>query len=153
MTKMTKAMLKKILELSLFFMMISTVVLLLPLKSFGTGEEGSQYVINIDVSPHIVNIESERGGEIRILTNMRYSLFAANGHSIFIYFNGSDSVENIRPTRDSLGNLVLKFNLEDLLTLQSWLKPKELNDVKVVVSMDNGDEYEGQDDVYITIKG
>jgi len=122
------------------------------MMSFGIGTDESQYSIAIDVSPNIINIESERWGEIRIRTDMRYSFFAANGHSIFVYFNESDSVENIRPTRDSLGNLILKFCLEDLLVLESWLKPNSTNDVRVVVSMDNGDEYVGQGEVYFTKK-
>jgi len=91
-------------------------------------------------------------GDIRIQTNMRYSFFATNGHSIFIYFNDSDSVENIRPTRDSLGNLILKFSLEDLMAIESWLRSNDVNDVKVVVSMDDGDEYIGHSDVYINKK-
>lgn len=143
---------KKILVLSLFFSGMSVVLFTLPLMSYGTGGENAQYFIDIDVSPNIINIESERWGDIRILTNMRYSFFATNGHSIFIYFNDSDSVENIRATRDSLGNLILKFSLEDLMAVESWLKSNSANDVKVVVSMDNGDEYSGQGEVYITRK-
>ena len=143
---------KKILVLSLFFIGMSVFLFFLPMSSYGAGGENAQYVIGIDVSPKIINIESERWGDIRILTNMRYSFFATNGHSIFIYFNDSDSVENIRPTRDSLGNLVLKFSLEDLMVLVSWLRPNDFNEVKVVVSMDNGDEYIGQGEVFINNK-
>jgi hypothetical protein len=83
---------------------------------------------------------------------LRYSLYASNGHSIFVYFNESDSVENIRPTRDSLGNLILRFGLEDLLAIEDWLRPHDSNEVTVVVSMDNGDEYIGHCEVYLTIK-
>lgn len=144
--------LKKILVLSLVFFGMSAAAFFLPMMSYGAEGEIAQYSLGIDFSPNIINIESERYGEIRILTDMRYSFFATYGHSIFIYFNGSDSVENIRPTRDSLGNLILKFSLEDLLVLESWLRPNDVNAVKVVVSMDNGDEYMGQDDVYITKK-
>jgi hypothetical protein len=149
---MKQVKLKKILVLSLFIIGMSAVVFFLPMTSYGAGGENAQYFIDIDVSPNIINIESERWGDIRILTNMRYSFFATNGHSIFIYFNESDSVENIRATRDSLGNLILKFSLEDLMVLESWLKPNNVNDVKVVVSMDNGDEYIGQSEVLITKK-
>jgi hypothetical protein len=149
---MIQVELKKFLARSLFFVAISAFVFLLPVTSYGAGGENAQYFIGIDVSPNIINIESERVGEIRILTNMRYSFYATNGHSIFIYFNDSDSVENIRATRDSLGNLILKFSLEDLLVIESRLKPNDTNDVKVVVSMDNGDEYIGQGEVYITKK-
>jgi hypothetical protein len=144
--------LKNVLVLSLFFIGMSALVVFFPTASYGAVGDDAQYTIGVDVSPNIINIESERWGDIRILTDMRYSFYAANGHSIFIYFNDSDSVENIRATRDSLGNLILKFSLEDLLDLESWLKPNNTNIVKAVVSMENGDEYTGQSDVYITKK-
>ena len=144
--------LKKILVLSVYLIGMSAFVLFLPMTSVGTEVEDAQFNIGIDVSPNIINIESERWGDIRILTDVRYSSYAANGHSIFIYFNGSDSVENIRATRDSLGNLILKFSLEDLMVLENWLKPNAVNDVKVVVVMDDGDGYTGQGEVYITKK-
>ena len=144
--------LKRILVLSAYLVGVSVLVFSLPMTSVGAEVEDAQINIGIDVSPNIINIESERWGDIRILTDVRYSSYAANGHSIFVYFNGSDSVENIRATRDSLGNLIVKFSLEDLLVLESWLKPNAANDVRVVVSMDNGDEYVGQSEVYITKK-
>jgi hypothetical protein len=144
--------LKGILVLSAYLVGVSALVFSLPITSVGAEVEDAQINIGIDVSPNIINIESERWGDIRILTDVRYSSYAANGHSIFVYFNGSDSVENIRATRDSLGNLIVKFSLEDLLVLESWLKPNAANDVKVIVSMDNGDEYVGQSEVYITKK-
>jgi hypothetical protein len=108
--------------------------------------------MGVDVSPNIINISSERGGEIRIFTDMRYSAFIADGDSVFIYFNGSDTVENIRATRDSWGNLILKFNLEDLLALETFLVPDAFNDVEVVVVMNNGDAYSGLDEVYLADK-
>jgi hypothetical protein len=142
--------LKRFLVLSVLFIGMSAFVL--PGMSYGSGGDGAQYLLGIDVSPKSINIESERGGDIRILTDMRYSFYVTSGHSIFIYFNESDSVESIRATRDSLGNLILKFSLEELLFLENWLKPNTVNDVRVVVSMDNGDEYMGQGEVMITKK-
>ena len=142
----------RILALLLFFSGMSALVFFLPMTSYGTAGDENQYSIAIDVSPNIINIESERNGAIRILTRLRYSLYAENGHSIFVYFNDSDSVENIKPTRDSLGNLILRFSLEDLLAIESWLKPFSYNDVMVVVVMKNQDEYIGRDEVYITKK-
>ena len=149
---MTLVELKKIVAGSLFIIAMSAFLFFLPVTSYGASGENAQYFIGIDVSPNIINIDSQRWGEIRILTNMRYSFYATNGHSIFIYFNDSDSVENIRATRDSLGNLILKFSLEDLLVVESWLRPNDTNEVKVVVSMDNGDEYAGLGEVYINKK-
>lgn len=144
--------LKNVLVLSLFCLGISAFTIFLPVTSYAAGGDAAELTMGVDVSPNIINIESERWGDIRIFTDLRYSLYAANGHSIFVYFNDSDSVENIRATRDSLGNLILKFSLEELLVLESYLKPQDTNSVKVVVSMDNGDEYTGWSDVYITKK-
>ena len=144
--------LKNVLVLSLCFLGLSAFTIFLPVTSYAAGGDAAELTMGVDVSPNIINIESERWGDIRIFTDLRYSLYAANGHSIFVYFNDSDSVENIRATRDSLGNLILKFSLEELLVLESYLKPQDTNSVKVVVSMENGDEYTGWSDVYITKK-
>ena len=149
---MNQVGLKNVLVLSLCFLGLSAFTIFLPVTSYAAGGDAAELTMGVDVSPNIINIESERWGDIRIFTDLRYSLYAANGHSIFVYFNDSDSVENIRATRDSLGNLILKFSLEELLVLESYLKPQDTNSVKVVVSMDNGDEYTGWSDVYITKK-
>lgn len=133
--------------LSAFSIAITTFALYLPLTCYG-----DEYQMGVEVSPNIINVASQRVGEIRILTDMRYSNFTANGESIFIYFNESDSVENIRATRDSLGNLILKFDLEDLLVLDTFLLRDQLNDVEVVVVMQNGDEYSGFGEVHLTDK-
>ena len=114
--------------------------------------QGAEYDLYVDFSPNIINISSERLGDIRILTGMRYSNFIANGDKLFIYFNGCDSVENVKATRDSLGNLILRFSLEDLLNVQSCLESDAYNYPQVVITMTNGDEYIGQGEVYITDK-
>lgn len=132
--------------------LVAAGILIASAMSYALGGEDDVYSISIDVSSNIINLESERWGDVRIYTSVRYSLYAANGHSIFVYFNDSDSVENVRPSRDSLGNLILRFSLEDLLDLDGWLKPHASNEVMVVVSMDNGDEYIGYGEVYLTIK-
>ena len=128
---------------------IITCVLYIPLTCYG-----AEYSMEVDFSPNIINIESERLGEIRVFTDMRYSAFVADGHSAFIYFNnGNDSVSNIRATRDSWGNLILKFNLVDLLTLRTHLAVDDFNSADVVVVMNNGDQYSGADDeVYLADK-
>lgn len=140
---MKRAIFKRVGTLSFFCIAVTVIALYLPLTCYAMG---------IDVSPNIINISSERGGEIRIFTDMRYSAFIADGDSVFIYFNGSDTVENIRATRDSWGNLILKFNLEDLLALETLLVPDAFNDVEVVVVMNNGDAYSGLDEVYLADK-
>lgn len=146
---MNRAISKKIGILSIFCIAIMTCALYLPLTCYG-----DEYAMGVDFSPKIINIASERWGEIRVFTDMRYSAFVADGNSIFIYFNGSgDSVPNIRATRDSWGNLILRFNLEDLLAVESDLVVDDFNNVDVVVVMNNGDEYLGSDDeVYLADK-
>ena len=144
---MSRAISKKIGILSIFCIAIMTFALYLPLTCYGDS-------MGVDFSPKIINIASQRLGEIRVFTNMRYSTFVANGGTAFAYFNGgAESVPNIRGTRDSWGNLILKFNLVDLLAVEDDLLPDALNSVEVVVVMSNGDEYSGVDDeVYLADK-
>ena len=143
---MNKSIFKKVSVLSVFCIAMTAFALYTPMTCYGDP-------IGIDVSPNIINIESERVGEIRILTSMKYSFFVSNGSNVFIYINGSKSVENIRATRDSRGNLILKFNLEDLLVLYEYLNTDGFNTFEVVIVTENGDEYEGLDeDVYIVDK-
>jgi hypothetical protein len=144
--------LKRISALLLFFSGMSALVFLLPMTSYGTAGGENPYSMDIDVSPNIINIESLRRGDIRILTKLRYSMFVEYGQSIYIYFNDSNSVENISPSSDSLGNLILRFSLEELLVIESNLRLNSLNDVTVVVVMDNNDEYIGHDETYIATK-
>ena len=145
---MIKAISYKRSRLSIIFATITVFVLSLPLVCYG-----AEYLMTVDVSPNIINIESQRLGEIRIFTDVRYSAYIANGDNIFVYFNdGEQSVENIRATRDSWGNLIVKFDLEDLLDLGDVLVTDDYNSVSVVVVMNNGDEYSGESEVYITDK-
>lgn len=146
--KMKKTLSKKIELMSV--VSIAAIILALYSPMLCHGEE---YDLFVDFSPNIINISSERFGDIRVLTGMRYSSFVANGDSIFIYFNGcSDSVPNIKATRDSLGNLILRFSLEDLLYVQGCLNSEAYNYPEVVITMDNGDEYIGEVEAYITDK-
>ena len=148
---MNRAISKKIGILSISCIAIMTFALYHPLTCYGVESP-----MGVDFSPKIINIASERLGEIRVFTNMKYSDFVAYGDSVFIYFNESDeSVTNIRATRDSWGNLILKFNLEDLLAVavENDLVVNDFNNVDVVVVMENGDEYSGSDDeVYLVDK-
>ena len=114
--------------------------------------QGAEYDLYVDFSPNIINISSERLGDIRILTGMRYSNFIANGDKLFIYFNGCDSVENVKATRDSLGNLILRFSLDDLLNVQNCLEIDAYNYPEIVITMKNADEYIGEGEVYISSK-
>ena len=145
---MNRAPCNKIGLLSLCFIIITSFVLYAPLVC-----HGEEYELSFDFSPNIINLDSERFGDIRVLTRMRYSFFVANGDSIFMFFNGcEESVPDIRATRDSLGNLILRFGLENLLTVDKCLARNSSTDAKVVISMKNGDEYIGEGEVFINDK-
>jgi len=140
---------KKACKYSLLSLVLTIILFQLPAVS-ATEPEVRELIV--DVSPKIINIASERNGEIRIATRMSYSFFTGYDCEAFVYFNGSDSVENIRGTRDSLGNLILKFNLADLLALGDILVADTDNDVKVVIVVTEDLEYSGGDVVYIVDK-
>ena len=144
---MKKIVLKPISILTVFCMVGASYAMPSP-----DTEVSLEFALTIVVSPNIINIESSRIGEIRINTGFRYASYIANGEAVFIYFNQSDSIENIRTTRDSLGNLILKFHLEDLLDLEENLYPDSENTVTVVLVMNNGDEFIGQDTVFLKDK-
>jgi hypothetical protein len=144
---MKRAVSVKMRRVSAIAVVVSFLGLCLPSTTLG-----AEYGLSIDVSPNIINIASERWGDIRILTRMRYSDYVADGSGAFVYFNDSESVSNITATRDSLGNLILKFSLNDLLVEEDHLLADAYNDVSVVVTMENGDEYIGEDQVYLVDK-
>ena len=146
---MTRTISRKIGAVSVLCMALTAFALVMPLLCYG-----DDFPLEADFSPKIINIASNRSGEIRVLTNLSYATFIAEGDSIFIYLNGgNDSVPNIQATRDSLGHLVLRFTLEDLLAVQSDLQIDGFNNAMVVVVMRSGDEYIGSDgEVYIVDK-
>lgn len=146
---MTRTISRKIGVVSILCMAIMTFALVRPLMCYG-----DQYSMEADFSPKIINIASNHLGDIRVLTDMSYSTFISDGNSIFIYFNGSnDSIPNIQATRDSLGHLILRFTLEDLLAVEADLMVDDFNQTDVVLVMNNGDEYSGSDnEVYIVDK-
>jgi hypothetical protein len=146
---MTRTISRKIGAVSALCMALTAFALVMPLMCYG-----DDYPLEADFSPKIINIASNRSGDIRVLTNLSYATFIAEGDSIFIYFNGgNDSVPNIQATRDSLGHLILRFTLEDLLAVQSDLQIDGFNNAMVVVVMRSGDEYIGSDgEVYIVDK-
>ncbi len=131
---------------SVFCIAITALALHMPMPC-----QGEDFTLTVEFSPNIINIESIRLGDIRILTNMRYSTYVADGDSIFIYFNESpDSVQEIRATRDSLGNLILRFAMEHLLDRQGDLNTDSgFNDAEVVIVMSSGVEYSATDEIFI----
>ena len=149
---MNKEIFKKIWLPSVLCIAITALAFHVPMTC-----HGEDLPLVVEFSPNIINIESEREGDIRILTRMRYSTFVADGDSISIYFNDcSESVQNIRAGRDSLGNLILRFALNELQALQekeNCLLIDAYNTAVVVITMKDGDEYSGSDEeVYINDK-
>jgi hypothetical protein len=151
---------RRIALLSIFCIAIVSFSFYLP-----TVCHGQDFDLNVDFSPNIINISSERLGDIRILTDIRYSDFNKDEDSVFIYFGercfdvGSEcsfTVENIKPSSDSLGNLILRFSLEDFLVVEDWLVIDSYNDAFVYIIMtdenNNTNEYRGVGEVYITDK-
>lgn len=146
---MTGTISRKMRAASILWMGLMMFALVMPLICYG-----DEYPLEADFSPKIINIASNRFGDIRVLTGMSYAAFVADGDSIFIYFNESNnSVPNIVATRDSLGHLILRFTLEDLLAVRADLHVDAFNNTDIVLVMRNGDEYIGSDDeVYIVDK-
>jgi hypothetical protein len=106
----------------------------------------------LEVSPNIINIDSNRYGDIRIYTNLRYADFKSS--VVFIAVNDSPPIEDgmITKTSDSLGNLILKFGLGELQAIESHLNIDDYNDFRVGIEKD-GVSLEGYDyGVYIIDK-
>ncbi|UCE73085.1 MAG: hypothetical protein JSV56_08570 [Methanomassiliicoccales archaeon] len=156
---MKKDIFKRICLLSVFCIVMTAFAAHLPTKCY--GETMTMWV---EVSPNIINIDAQRWGEIRIFTDLSYANYDFDGDDrdseVFVYVNElEDSVENIRPTRDSWGNLILKFNLEDLLNVPELMGSLIIDGdntftVVVIKSDDTGDTvWEGADsEVYVMDK-
>lgn len=83
---------------------VSLILLALHLPGTCYGFE-----IGVDVSPNIVNIESRGDAHrVRVFTNMAYSNVALSS----VYIN--DELIASWKTRDSWGNLIVKFYLDEL---------------------------------------
>ena len=143
---MNRAILKEFGMPSVLCIAMILFALYLPMTCYG------QEALDVEFSPNMINIDSERVGQIRILTGMRYLFYNANKaeEPLFIYFNDSEeSVQNIGATSDSLGNLILRFNLVDLLDVEGDLYVDELNVAEVVVVTESGNEYVGAAEILI----
>jgi len=154
---MNKIMTKKIFMVSFFCIALITFALHLPTTCYAE--------VRIEASPKIINIDGQRWGDIRIFTNLRYANYDFYGDDsnseVFVYINPVDgevreSIANIAPSRDSLGNLILRFSLGDLVEQQNLLNIDDYNTFQVVVIKTVygiSVEYIGQDDeVYVMDK-
>jgi len=149
---MNVTVIKKIGVISVFCIALSAFALYFPMICY--GEE----TCTVEASPNIINIDGQRWGDIRIFTNLRYANYDFYGDDkdseVFVYINPidgevSESVANIVPSRDSWGNLILRFGLEDLLEKEDLLNIDDYNTFQVVVIKNEGgvsEEYIGQDD-------
>jgi len=106
----------------------------------------------VQVNPNIINIDANRYGDIRILTNLRYSVYRNDTVSIFVN-DCQNSVAPISKTSDSLGNLILKFQLQALLSTEGLsLNIDAANTFEVVVVHEGVELSAIDDDVYIMSK-
>ena len=110
---MKKAIFKRICLLSILCIAMMSFLLHLPMTCYGEDEPES-CPLRFDVSPYQVNIDSD-GVEhyVRILTYTWYK----NADEVFVYIN--DNEDPIVPgyivlTRDSVGHLVVKIDLDAL---------------------------------------
>ena len=143
---MNRAILKEFGMPSVLCIAMILFALYLPMTCYG------QEALDVEFSPNMINIDSQRVGQIRILTGMGFSFYDANKaeEPLFIYFNNSDeSVQNIGASSDSLGNLILRFNLVDLLDVEGDLYVDDINVAEVVVVTDDETAYVGEAEILI----
>ena len=144
---MNKAIFKKICLLSVFCIAMISLALYLPMMCYGQGDCPDS--LRVEVSPYQVNIDAG-GAEhyVRVLTYTWYSNTAA----AFVYINDNDDPidpEDIILTRDSVGHLVVKIDLEALQ--EANLEVDTYHYLKIVVYLkDPADEcIEGTGEIYI----
>lgn len=106
----------------------------------------------VQVNPNIINIDANRLGDIRIFTNLRYSVYRSD--EVFLYVNGCEnSVAPISKSSDSLGNLILRFQLGSLLATEGVSLNIDAANTFEVVVMHLGVPLVAQDDdVYVMDK-
>jgi hypothetical protein len=107
--------------------------------------------MDVEVSPYHVNIDSRGANHyVRVLTYTAYS----NTDDAFVYINDDEDAvdpDHIRLTRDSVGRLVVKINLEALQAAN--LEVDTAHYLKVVAVLkqvvDDCAEKEGIGEVYV----
>ena len=145
---MNKAIFKKVWLPSILCITMISFLLPFPMTCYGEGEPCP---IRIDVSPYQVNIDS--GGadhDVRVLTYTWYS----NTAGAFVYINDNEnpiSSNYIILTRDSVGHLVVKIDLEALQDAE--LEVDTYHYLKIVVELKTATndcvEQEGTGELYI----
>jgi hypothetical protein len=112
---MNKTFFKKVSLSSTLCIAMTSFLLLFAVTSYGEDVlEPCPIPMTVEVSPYQVNIDS--GGvshDVRILTYSSYS----NTKGAFVYINDNDypiDSEYVKLTRDSVGHLVVKIDLDAL---------------------------------------
>jgi hypothetical protein len=148
-SKMKKAIFKKICLLSILCIAMMSFLIHVPMTCYGDDEPCP---LRVDVSPYQVNIDSG-GAEhyVRVLTYTSYSNTAA----VFVYIN--DNEDAIDPgyivlTRDSVGHLVVKIDLDALQLADLWSGSHDLT-IAVTPKFDEDCvEYVGMGEIQIVDK-
>ena len=147
---MNKSILKKIGMLSIFCLALTAFGLQVPMTCYGQDEVVT-CPMRIEVSPYQVNIDARGAAHyVRVLTYTWYS----NTAEAFVYINDYEDPidpDSIVLTRDSIGHLVVKIDLDALQDAE--LEPDTYHDLKIVVELkeviDGCDEKEGIGYIYI----
>jgi hypothetical protein len=147
--KMTVTLSKKILSTSILCIAMMTLLFHFPMTSF--GQEVCPLDLRVEVSPYQVNIDA--GGVahyVRVLTYTSYS----NTAKAFVYIDDNTlpiDPDNIELTRDSIGHLVVKIDLNALQ--DAALEAETIHFLKIAVvlktSIDECLEKEGVGEIYI----
>ena len=120
---------KKILSRSIFFIALLAFLLGFSLTAF--GQDGCPLPLGVEVSPYQVNIDADGAAHyVRVLTYTAYS----NTAQAFVYINDNDipvDPESIQITRDSIGHLVIKIDLDALQ--DAGLEPVTNHYLKIAV--------------------
>jgi hypothetical protein len=150
---MNRAIFKKIVSPSILCVAMMSFLFCLPMTCF--GEEGPCPIgLGVDVSPYQVNIDA--GGVahyVRVLTYTAYS----NTAEAFVYINENEEAidpEYIELTRDSVGHLVVKIDLDALQ--DAGLEPETTHYLTIAVvlktEIDGCLGKEGVGEIYIVGK-
>ena len=149
---MNRVIFKKIVSPSILCIAMICFLFYLPMTCF--GEEGCPIGLGVEVSPYQVNIDA--GGVahyVRVLTYTQY----INTAGAFVYINeNEDPIESeyIELTRDSVGHLIVKIDLDALQ--DAGLEAETTHYLRIVVTLKtsvNGcSEKEGVGEIYIVGK-
>ena len=126
---------KRVLRLCIKVLLISTILTV----SLSSAVLASDNAIDIVVSPHVLNIESN-GGSISIHTNIGY----VSEDDAALEVNGTP-IENIYTFTDSRGNLVVKCSIN---TVKSIVIGEE-EATFVLTANYNGETYSGTDTIAV----